>query len=287
MKSITEYCTEIFGEKAYRLSLDGGFTCPNRDGTIGTGGCTFCRAGSGDFAESHILPIDEQIERAKQRISSKYHGHTFIAYFQSYTNTYAPAEKLREKFLPVILRDDIAGLAIGTRPDCLPEDVLRLLSELNRIKPVWVELGLQTMHNSTAHAFHRGYDTNIFDRAVSELNSTGIHTITHMILNLPGETPEMMIKTADHIALAGSGGLKIQMLNILRDTELAMQYTKNPFPLFDLVEYAELTAEIIRRMPEDMVLHRMTGDGARQHLIAPAWITDKKRVLGTIRYALK
>lgn len=287
MRTITDYCKQIFGEKAYRLTLDGGFNCPNRDGSIAVGGCTFCRTGSGDFAESATLPLDEQIARSKARISGKYKGSTYIAYFQSFTNTYAPVRVLRERFMPVILRDDIAALAIATRPDCLPDDVLHLLADLIAIKPVWVELGLQTIHNNTAAMFNRGYETYVYDNAIARLNSIGIHTVTHMILNLPGETKEMMLETADHIAAVSSSGLKIQMLNILRDTPLALEYNKSPFPLFSLEEYAALTADIIRRMPADMVLHRMTGDGSHDHLIAPRWITDKKRVLSTINQLLK
>lgn len=287
MKTITDYCTEIFGEKAYRLSLDGGFGCPNRDGTVSRGGCTFCLNGSGDFAASHALPPDEQIDQAKSRIAGKYRGSTFIAYFQSFTNTHAPADVLRAKFESVIRRSDISALAIGTRPDCLPAPALNLLSELNRIKPVWVELGLQTMHDSTAARLNRGYPTRVYDDAVASLNALGIHTVTHTILGLPGETEEMMLATADHIAEQNSGGLKIQMLNILRGTPMADEYECAPFPLMMMEEYASLTAKIIRRMPDDMVLHRMTGDGPRRALIAPQWVTDKKRVLNAIHRQLR
>lgn len=287
MRSISDYTRALFGEKAYRLSLDGGFSCPNRDGAISRIGCTFCLNGSGDFASSHILPLDEQIEQAKSRISGKYRGSTFIAYFQSFTNTYAPVDILRQRFKPVIRRDDIAALAIGTRPDCLPADVMDLLGELNRIKPVWVELGLQTMHDDTALRLNRGYPTRVYDEAIASLNLLGIHTITHMILGLPGETEDMMLATADHIAAQNSGGLKIQMLNILRGTPLADEYESAPFPLLSLEEYAGLTARIIRRMPDSMALHRMTGDGPRRALIAPMWITDKKRVLNTIERELR
>lgn len=286
MRSITDYCTEIFGEKAYRLSLDGGFTCPNRDGTLSHTGCTFCLGGSGDFAASHVLPPDQQIDQAKARVASKYRGRTFIAYFQSYTNTHAPADVLRARFWPVLMRDDVAAIAVGTRPDCLPAPVLDLLGKMNRIKPVWVELGLQTMHDSTAARLNRGYPTHVYDEAVTALNSLGIHTVTHMILSLPGETEDMMLATADHIAAQNSGGLKIQMLNILRGTPLAEEFARNPFPLMDMDRYAALTAKIIRRMPDDMVLHRMTGDGPRRALIAPQWITDKKRALNAITRAL-
>ena len=287
MRSISDYTRALFGEKAYRLSLDGGFSCPNRDGAISRIGCTFCLNGSGDFASSHILPPDEQIEQAKSRISGKYRGSTFIAYFQSFTNTYAPVDILRQRFAPVIRREDIAALAVGTRPDCLPADVLDLLGELNCIKPVWVELGLQTMHDDTALRLNRGYPTRVYDEAIASLNLLGIHTVTHMILGLPGETEDMMLATADHIAAQNSGGLKIQMLNILRGTPLADEYESAPFPLLSLEEYAGLTARIIRRMPDSMVLHRMTGDGPRRALIAPMWITDKKRVLNTIERELR
>lgn len=287
MKRISEFTAECFGEKAYRLSLDGGFGCPNRDGVISSGGCSFCLNGSGDFAASHRLSVDEQIDQAKARIAGKYRGRTFIAYFQSFTNTYAPAEVLRERFWPVISRPDIAALAIGTRPDCLPPPVLSLLTELNTIKPLWVELGLQTMHDETARRFNRGYSTRVYDEAIAALNAAGIHTVTHMILSLPGETEEMMLQTAGHIAAQHSGGLKIQMLNILRGTPMADAYEKEPFPLLTMERYAALTARIIRRMPDDMVLHRMTGDGPRHALIAPAWVTDKKRVRNAIERELR
>jgi len=287
MRSISDYTRSLFGEKAYRLSLDGGFSCPNRDGAISRTGCTFCLNGSGDFASSHVLPLEAQIDQAKARVAGKYRGSTFIAYFQSFTNTYAPVDVLRQRFEPVIRRDDIAALAIGTRPDCLPASVLVLLGELNRIKPVWVELGLQTMHDSTAARLNRGYPTRVYDEAIANLNALGIHTVTHMILGLPGETEEMMLATADHIAAQQSGGLKIQMLNILRGTPLATEYESEPFPMMSLEEYAALTARIIHRMPDSMVLHRMTGDGPRRALIAPMWITDKKRVLNTINQNLR
>ena len=287
MKTIVQYAIETFGEKAYRLSLDGGFGCPNRDGTISRGGCTFCLNGSGDFAASHHLPLNAQIDQAKSRIAAKYRGHTFIAYFQSFTNTHAPADVLRQKFLPVLQRPDIAALAIGTRPDCLPAPVIDLLAELNAIKPVWVELGLQTMHDTTAVRLNRGYPTRVYDTAIAALNAIGVHTVTHMILSLPGEDRAMMLQTADHIAAQRSGGLKIQMLNVLRGTPLADEYAANPFPLLSLEEYADLTASIIRRMPADMVLHRMTGDGPRNAIVAPAWVTDKKRVRNTIDRELR
>ena len=287
MRSITDYSLSLFGQKAYRLSLDGGFSCPNRDGTLSRTGCTFCLNGSGDFAAPHLLPPDQQIDHAKTRVAGKYRGSAFIAYFQSFTNTYAPIDVLRRRFEPVIRRDDICALALGTRPDCLPPDVLDLLGELNRVKPVWIELGLQTMHDATAAYLNRGYPTRVYDEAVASLNALGIHTVTHMILGLPGETEVMMLQTADHIAAQHSGGLKIQMLNILRGTPLAIDYAASPFPLLSLEEYAALTAQIIRRMPSGMVLHRMTGDGPRHALIAPTWITDKKRVLNTINRNLR
>ena len=287
MRSITDYTAQIFGQKAYRLSLDGGFSCPNRDGTLSRTGCTFCLNGSGDFAASHILPLDAQIDQAKARVAGKYHGSAFIAYFQSFTNTYAPVDVLRRRFEPVIRRSDICALALGTRPDCLPASVLDLLGELNCIKPVWVELGLQTMHDATASRLNRGYPTQVYDHAIAALNSADIHTVTHMILSLPGETEDMMLQTADHIAAQHSGGIKIQMLNILRGTPLAEEFARTPFPLFTLEQYAAVAAKIIRRMPSDMVLHRMTGDGPRSALIAPSWVTDKKRVLNTIQRELR
>lgn len=220
MRTLNQYCKETFGEKLYKLSLNGGMTCPNRDGTLGDRGCIFCSAGgSGDFAPAADLPLEEQIAQAKARIAPKFRGSRYIAYFQAYTNTYAPVERLKALFEPVIHRPDIAALSIATRPDCLPEAVLDLLGALNQIKPVWVELGLQTIHPNTAAYIRRGYDLPCYDRAVRELNARGIHVVTHVILGLPGESRQQMLETVDYAAQSGSGGIKLQLLHVLEGTD--------------------------------------------------------------------
>ena len=288
MRSTGDYCREIFGEKVYKLSLDAGFSCPNRDGTLGKGGCIFCSgAGSGDFAGDRSLSVHEQIEREKARVAGKFRGDKYIAYFQAFTNTYAPAEKLEEIFFPVARRDDIAAVSIATRPDCLGDDVLRLLGRLNGIKPVWVELGLQSIHPQTARYIRRGYELPVFDRAVSQLRKLDLHTIVHLILGLPGETREMMLESVDYVAGSGAQGIKLQLLHVLEGTDLAADYRSGKFELMELEEYAVLVADCIERLPPEMVVHRFTGDGAKRDLIAPLWSGDKKRVLNTINAELK
>ncbi len=273
-----------YGEKVYKLALDGGFTCPNRDGTLGTEGCIFCSAGgSGDFAASHSLTISEQIEEAKSLIASKQSGKRFIAYFQAYTGTYAPLARLRALYEEAICHPEIVVLSIATRPDCLPPDVLDLLAELNRIKPVCVELGLQTIHPKTAEYIRRGYPLSVFDRAVSELHKRGIETIVHVILGLPGETAEDMLNTAKYIGAMPVSGVKFQMLHILRDTDLYEEYQRHPFHILTLEEYTDILIRCIELLPPDMVIHRLTGDGPRKLLVAPEWTLHKKYVLNTIQ----
>ena len=287
MDTLNQYCKKTFGEKLYKLSLNGGMTCPNRDGTLGDRGCIFCSAGgSGDFAPAADLPLEEQIAQAKARIATKFRGSRYIAYFQAYTNTYAPVERLKAIFEPVIHRPDIAALSIATRPDCLPEEVLDLLGELNHIKPVWVELGLQTIHPKTAAYIRRGYDLPCYDRAVRELNARGIHVVTHVILGLPGESRQQMLETVDYAAQSGSGGIKLQLLHVLEGTDLAEDYRAGKFTVMTLEEYVALVSACVRRLPEDMVLHRMTGDGPKRILLAPLWSGDKKRVLNALNRAL-
>lgn len=288
MRTLNDYCREQFGEKLYKLSLNGGMTCPNRDGTLGSRGCIFCSAGgSGDFAPSAALTMEEQIEDARSRVSQKYHGSRYIAYFQAYTNTYAPVEYLRRLFLTVIERPDIAALSIATRPDCLGEDVLGLLGELRAIKPVWVELGLQTIHPATAAYIRRGYDLPVYDRAIARLNAMGIHTITHVILGLPGETEEMMLETVNHVAAVGSQGIKLQLLHVLEGTDLAQDYRAGAFDVMTMEEYVALVRRCVAVLPPEMVVHRLTGDGPKRLLIAPQWSGDKKRVLNAINRALR
>ncbi len=288
MRTTSDYCREIFGEKLYKLSLDAGFTCPNRDGTKGLGGCIFCSgAGSGDFAGDRSLPVHEQIEREKSRVAAKFRGRKYIAYFQAFTNTYAPVEELEALFFPVAERPDIACVSIATRPDCLPEETLEMLSRLNKIKPVWVELGLQTIHPQTAEYIRRGYPLEDFDRAVERLKELGIHTIVHLILGLPGETREMMLQSVDYVSRSGAQGIKLQLLHVLEGTPLAGDYRAGKFKTLEMDAYADLVADCVGRLRSDMVVHRFTGDGAKRELIAPLWSGDKKRVLNTINRELK
>lgn len=287
MLTVNEYCKQQFGQKLYKLSLDGGMTCPNRDGTLDTRGCIFCSAGgSGDFTPNRNKPIEEQINEAKQRVSAKYKGDKYIAYFQAYTNTYAPVETLRQIFIPVINRDDIAVLSIATRPDCLSDKVLALLDELNQIKPVWVELGLQTIHEKTADYIRRGYQLAVYDKAVCDLNAIGIHTITHIILGLPEETKEDMLASVRHVVLQKSKGIKLQLLHVLKNTDLAKDYQNGLFKTMEFEEYVDLVAECVKLLPPDMVVHRLTGDGPKSLLIAPLWSADKKRVLNALHKKL-
>lgn len=282
--SLNYYLKETFGEKVYRLSLDGGMTCPNRDGLLSTKGCAFCSAGgSGDFAASKLLSITDQLEDAKKRIEKKTGCTRYIAYFQAYTNTYAPVSRLRALFTEALSHPQVCALSIGTRSDCLPEDVLDLLSELNEKKPVWVELGLQTIHNETLKRLNTHTTVEQFDDAVKRLTARGIPVTAHLILGLPGETKEMMLASVDHLAHSPISGIKLQLLHILKGTELAKQYENAPFPLFSMEEYCDLIVDCIERLPEDIVIHRITGDGPRTLLLAPLWSTDKKRVLNTIQ----
>ncbi len=288
MITVNEYCKKQFGEKLYKISLNGGMSCPNRDGKLDTRGCIFCSAGgSGDFASDRSNPMDKQIEDAKRRVSSKYQGTHYIAYFQAYTNTYAPVEKLRALFMPVIKREDIAVLSIATRPDCLPDEVLDLLRELNDIKPVWVELGLQTIHEKTADYIRRGYSLPVYDKAIRDLEAIGIHTITHLILGLPGETKEDMLQSVRYVTDCGSQGIKLQLLHVLKGTDLASDYEKGLFRTLLFDEYIDLLTDCVRVLPKDMIVHRLTGDGPKNLLIAPMWSADKKRVMNAIHHRLK
>ena len=283
MITLNDYCRKTFGEKLYKLSLNGGMTCPNRDGTCGTEGCIFCSAGgSGDFTPDVTLPIEEQIEAAKKKVSAKFHGDRYIAYFQAYTNTYAPVERLRALFEPVIQRPDIAVLSIATRPDCLPDDVLSLLGELNQIKPVWVELGLQTVKEESIGYIRRGYPTEVYDRAIANLNALGIHTVTHVILGLPGEMLSDMEATVRHAIEAGTRGIKLQLLHVLKGTGLADDYEAGKFNVLSLDAYIEALRACLSLLPADLVVHRLTGDGPKKLLIAPQWSADKKAVINRI-----
>lgn len=278
---------ERYSEKLYKLSLNGGMTCPNRDGKISEGGCIFCSAGgSGDFAANFNPDIAKQIEQAKTLVSKKYQGDRFIAYFQAYTNTYAPVEYLRKLFMDTIMRDDIAILSIATRPDCLGDDVIELLAELNRIKPVWVELGLQTINESTARLINRGYELSCYDEAVRKLKNIGVEIITHMIICLPYETKEDILSTAEYIGKTANG-IKLQLMHILKNTKLLEMYEKGEFKALTEEEYIEIVCEIISILPREMVIHRLTGDGNPDELIAPLWSLRKLQVLNGINHRLK
>ena len=281
--SSNEYFKKIFGQKVYKLALDGAMTCPNRDGTLGTSGCIFCsEGGSGDFAEKYNGNIALQIDRAKRRVENKIHGGKYIAYFQSYTNTYADIDYLEKIFMQAINHDDIVALSIGTRPDCLPNDVLILLEKLRRIKPVFIELGLQTIHQSTADFIRRGYTLDVYDKAVESLKSIGINVITHVILGLPCENEQMMLDTVKYVGESGSDGIKLQLLHILKGTELEKIYLSGKFSALSSEEYIDLLCKCIEVLPDDIVIHRLTGDAPKKLLIAPAWSANKKAVLNRI-----
>ena len=279
--SLNRYLRETFGEKVYKLALDGGMTCPNRDGTLDTRGCIFCSAGgSGDFAQGRCESVSAQIERAKARIRGKTGAKKFIAYFQSYTNTYAPTEYLERLFTEAMAEPSVAALSVGTRPDCLGEEVVALLLRLNKIKPVWVELGLQTVHEETAKYIRRGYGLPVYEDALRRLKAAGITVIVHVILGLPGETEEMMLQTVDY--LAGEhrpDGIKLQLLHVLEGTDLAEDWRAGKFSCMEMREYFDLLCKILPRLPPDTVIHRLTGDGPKRILLAPQWTADKKRVL--------
>lgn len=281
--SLNNYLRDTFGCKVYKISLDAGFTCPNRDGTLDTRGCIFCSAGgSGDFAQSSRFSITQQIENGKELVSSKIKSGKYIAYFQAYTNTYAPAEVLRKKYYEALNHSDIVALSIATRPDCLGEDVLELLDEINKIKPVFVELGLQTIHEKTAEYIRRGYTLDIYDKAVKDLKSIGVNVVVHVILGMPYETKADMLDTVGYVCQSGINGIKLQLLHVLKNTDLANDYLDGKFKVLEFDEYIDLIKDCLEIIPENIVIHRLTGDGAKKDLIAPLWSADKKRVLNAI-----
>lgn len=309
--SVNNYIKDTYGIKMYKISLDAGFTCPNRDGRIDTRGCIFCSGlGSGDFAGGNInstdcgirrvLSISEQIELGKQRVAGKLGVYEvkprYIAYFQAFTNTYASVDKLRSIYMEAVNHPDVAIISIATRPDCLSADILHLLDEINHIKPVWVELGLQTIHASTAEYIRRGYPLDVYDTAVNSLYNLGLHVITHVILGLPGESREMILETVDYVGhirfvnnsstISHPFGIKLQLLHVLRGTDLAEEYKKGVFDVLTMEEYVKLVADCIEILPKDMVIHRITGDGDKKTLLAPLWSGDKKRVLNALNHEI-
>lgn len=284
--SLNEYLKNTFGEKVYKLSLDLGLTCPNRDGTLDTRGCIFCHNGSSHFAEFGE-DINLQLENAKKRIQSKTDAKKFIAYFQSYTNTYAPAEYLEKIFTEVITRDDIVAISIGTRPDCLPKDILDLLESLNKIKPVWIELGLQTANAKSAEYIRRCYPNSVYENAVKELKNRSITVITHIIIGLPNETKDDIFSTVDFAVNCGTDGVKLQLLHILKDTDLYEDFKKGTVVPLGLEEYIDILFGCLGRIPQDVVIHRLTGDAPKKYLVEPLWSDDKKTVLNVINRELK
>lgn len=286
--SFDSFLKNRFGEKIYKVSLDGGFTCPNRDGTIGTGGCIFCsEGGSGDFASDARLSVSDQITQGISLVAAKNPSSRYIAYFQAFTNTYAPVSRLRKLFTEAIEDFRIAALAIGTRPDCLPDNVLALLKELNERKPVFVELGLQTIHPVTAGLIRRGYPLSCFEEAVRNLSSIGVWTVVHLILGLPGETEDMMLESVRYLNSLPIHGVKFSMLHILKGTDLADIYREKPFPVFTMESYVNLILQCIGNLRSDIVIHRLTGDGPKDLLIAPLWSLRKRTVLNNIAHQLK
>ncbi|MCR4675129.1 MAG: TIGR01212 family radical SAM protein [Lachnospiraceae bacterium] len=285
MQDLSDYLKKEFGEKVYRLSLSSGCSCPNRDGKIGTGGCSFCsEGGSGEFAAA-FRPIQEQMEEAKKRIISKTSAKKFIAYFQSYTNTYGDPLRLKQLYQEALIPDDIVALSLGTRPDCLDDAILEMLSDLQKIKPVWIELGLQTIHEHTAKNIRRGYSLAVFEKAYLDLKDRNIPVIVHVIMGLPGETKEDMLETITYLSKLSPSldGIKIQNLQVLKNTDIGRDYEKNPFHIMSLEEYSDLLVECEKILPASTVLHRMTGDGPRNLLIEPQWSLNKKHVLNTLR----
>ncbi|MBO5869386.1 MAG: TIGR01212 family radical SAM protein [Clostridia bacterium] len=280
--SLNEYLKTTFGEKVYKLSVDLGLTCPNRDGTLDTRGCIFCLEGSSHFATDGE-DIHSRIEKAKKLVEKKTNAQKFIAYFQSYTNTYAPIEYLENIFFETAKREDIVALSIATRPDCFGDEVLSLLAEVNKIKPVWVELGLQTSNEKTAEYIRRCYKNEVFAQAVQNLNAIGIEVITHVIIGLPNETLDDVLSSVDFAVKSGTKGIKLQLLHVLRGTDLCSDYEKGLFDTLSLDEYMEILFECIKRLPEEVVVHRITGDAPKKHLVSPLWSGDKKTVMNTIR----
>ncbi|MEE0468403.1 MAG: TIGR01212 family radical SAM protein [Blautia sp.] len=279
---------ERFGEKIYKVALDAGMTCPNRDGTLGSRGCIFCSAGgSGDFAGSRQDSITQQIEKQAASIRQKRGVAKFIAYFQAYTNTYAPVDYLRKIYTEAISHPDIVAISIGTRPDCLDADILQLLDELNQKKPVWVELGLQTIHEATAQYIRRGYPLSCFEQAVSELRKRNLDVIVHTILGLPGESKNDILSTIEYLNHQDIQGIKLQLLHVLKGTDLAEDYLAGKFQVYTMEEYLELVIDCLEHLNPEIVIHRLTGDGPKDLLIAPLWSSAKRTVLNTLHRECK
>lgn len=279
---------QAYGEKVYKITLNGGMTCPNRDGTAGLGGCIFCSAsGSGDFAGTAAQSVSEQLKKGKADLAGKRPVHSYIAYFQAFTNTYAPISYLEQLYMEAVGDPEVKILSIATRPDCLGEPVLELLDRINRIKPVWIELGLQTIHPATAAFIRRGYELPVFEQAVRELRRRSIPVIVHTILYLPGETTQQMFDTLDYLNQREIQGIKLQLLHILKGTDLAAVYKAHPFPVPAMEDYIATLGKCISRLRPDITIHRLTGDGPKELLIAPLWTCNKRTVLNTLHRYLK
>lgn len=284
--TLNSYLKNKFGCKVYKLAIDGGFTCPNRDGTLGTRGCIFCsRGGSGEFAESKEKSVTQQIDDGKKRVEKKIKDGKYIAYFQAFTNTYAPVCKLKSLYTEAINHPDIVALSIATRPDCLGDDVLELLDEMNKIKPVFIELGLQTIHENTAQYIRRVYPLEVYDKAVDDLHKIGINVVTHLIIGLPSESEQDILQSVEYVCQK-TDGIKLQLLHILKGTDLADEYRECKVDVLSLEEYTSIIKHCVEIIPDNVVIHRLTGDGAKKDLIAPLWSADKKHVLNTINKAL-
>ena len=287
-RSLNEYYREVFGRKTAKISLDGGFTCPNRDGTCGERGCLFCSAGgSGDFAENAALSITEQIEKGKKQTADKWKDPAYVAYFQAFTNTYAPVAELRRKYEEALACDGVEGISIATRSDCLPDDVLDLLEELNRKTKLWVELGLQTADEASAKNIRRGYPLSVFEKAVKDLAERKIPVIVHVILGLPGEDKETILRTIDCVNRLPVQGIKLQLLHVLSDSDLAEIYKNGDYTPLTKEEYIALVGDCIAHLRKDIVIHRLTGDGDKNTLLAPLWSLRKRDVLNSIHKHLK
>ena len=285
--TLSQHYRRKFGCKVYKLALDAGFTCPNRDGTVGTRGCIFCsKYGGGEFAQGQCDSIAAQLAKAKEKVAFKAKNGKFIAYFQSFSNTYGHPDHLRKLYLEAISPQDVVGLAIGTRPDCLGDEVLEVLKEIHAIKPVSVELGLQTASDDTARYIRRGYDLPVYLDAVERLKNAGIEVVTHIILGLPGEAMAQAVETTRIAVAAGTDGVKFHLLHVLRDTDLADAYRRGEFQCLSLEEYTHWLRACLKEVPESVVVHRITGDGAKRDLIAPLWSADKKKVLSHLQQNL-
>lgn len=284
--SLNEYLQEKFGSKVYKLSLDIGCTCPNRDGALDTRGCIFCHNGSSHFAETGA-DINGQIELAKERVKNKIKTEKFIAYFQSFTNTYGDINYLERVFTTAIARDDIVALSIATRPDCISRNILDLLEKLNKIKPVWIELGLQTSNEKSAEYIRRCYPNSVYENAVKSLKNIGVTVITHIIIGLPNETKEDVLNTVDFAVKNRTDGIKLQLLHILKETDLYEDYKKGLVNVFGMDEYMDILFDCIERIPPNIVIHRITGDAPKKYLVEPLWSADKKNVLNTINRELE